>query len=194
MFGPVTWEGTSVRRRVGAAVVAAVIVFGAAGCGASDQGVGEAGAASPVAPASPRPEGTGPLAKEIVRVDLDGSAAAAGLPANAPAYAEGIPAGGGQASCAVAFNGLGHKSAPLDAHKLDAVVRELGAREWKQSQGRTERRGKDGAVGEARVLLSQRGWHMVAEYRLFGEGGVITLTALDDACMKQNGTGASPSS
>ncbi|MEV0993148.1 hypothetical protein [Streptomyces sp. NPDC049949] len=125
-------------------------------------------------------------------MDIDGSAAAAGVSGKVAEYAEGMSAGGGPASCAVAFKGLGSKSAPLDATGLDSVVRELGAREWKQSQARTERKGKDGVVGEARVLLSQRGWNMVAEYRLFGDGGVITLTALEDACMRQNGSTASP--
>ncbi|MFD5511961.1 hypothetical protein ACFWIB_29925 [Streptomyces sp. NPDC127051] len=126
-----------------------------------------------------------------MRTDLDASAAAAGVPANAPEDA-GAASAGGPSSCAVGFKGFGSKSAPVDVARLDAVVRGLRAREWQQPQERTECKGKDGAIGEARVLLKQRGWNMVAEYRAFGEGGVITLTAFDDACMKESGPGATP--
>ncbi|KPI15399.1 hypothetical protein OV450_2537 [Actinobacteria bacterium OV450] len=172
-------------RKIWTAAAAAVIALGAAGCGAGAGGAGEA-----AAPASPRPEGTGPLTKEVVRADIGDSAAAAGVPASALEYAPNRA--DGQPSCAVSAKGFGSKSASLDATSLDVAVRALGAREWRQSQGRTERKGKDGSIGEARVLLTQRGWSMVAEYRYFGEGGVITFTAFDDACMKQNGSGAGP--
>ncbi|MFF7679066.1 hypothetical protein [Actinacidiphila glaucinigra] len=68
-----------------AAVAVAVIALGATGCGASDTST-EAAAAPVLAPPQPRPKGTGPLTKEVVRTDLDTSAADAGIPANAPDF------------------------------------------------------------------------------------------------------------
>jgi hypothetical protein len=134
-------------------------------------------------PASPRPTGTGPLTKEVVRTDLDASAAAVGVPANAPEYARGYEDAsvGSRLSCGVGFKGFGSQATPVDAARLDAVVGELRERDWKQAGERTERKGVD-----ARVVLKQRGWTMVAEYRT-PEDGVITLVAIEDACMKKNG-------
>ncbi|MFJ7256901.1 hypothetical protein ACIQWV_31075 [Streptomyces sp. NPDC098085] len=174
------------------AVTIAVIALGAAGCGTSDVGTG--GAAAPVS-VSPRPKGTGPLTKEVVRTDLDASATAAGVPANAPEFArvyEGASAGSPQ-SCGVGFKGFGSKATPVDVARFEAVVGELRERDWQQPQERTERKGvDDGVIDEARAVLKQRGWTMVAEYRTSGEDGGITLMAFEDACMKKNGADAGP--
>ncbi|MFE9631373.1 hypothetical protein [Streptomyces sp. NPDC006463] len=179
------------RRTTWVTVAVAVIALGAAGCGTSGAG---AGVAAAPAPASPRPEGTAPLTKEVVRTDLDTSAAGAGVPANAPEYAR-VPedaSPGSPQSCSVAFKGFGTKTAQVDVARFKAVVSELRERDWQQLREPKERKGADGVIHEAQVFLTQRGWNMVAEYRNFQEGGAITLTAIDDACMKKNGADAGP--
>ena len=178
----------------------AVIALGAAGCGTNATGTGtgtgtSATAAPPSAArtVSPRPGGTGPLTKDVVRTDLDTSAAGAGLPANAPEFAgmnEDAPAGSPRA-CGVGYKGYSTKIAPVDTARFDKMVGELRGRDWQQSGERTERKGKDGAVFEARVVLKQRGWTVVTQYRALGQQGDITVMAYDDACMKKN-SGADP--
>ena len=74
------------RRMMWAAVAVAVMALGAAGCGTSDADTGVSAAPVTASP-QPRPASTGPLTKEVVRADLDTSAADAGLPANVPEYA-----------------------------------------------------------------------------------------------------------
>lgn len=131
---PGAWEGTTVNRMKRAVVAIAVIALGTGGCGESGTGTGTT--AAPVQ-ASPRPAGTGPLTKEVVRIDLDTSVAAVGVPANAPEYArpfEDAPAGS-PPSCAVAFRGIGDETAPLDFDRFKAVVGELRERDWQQSGG-----------------------------------------------------------
>ncbi|MFF3257007.1 hypothetical protein ACFYWP_39905 [Actinacidiphila glaucinigra] len=168
-----------------ATVAVAVIALGAAGCGASDSGT--EGAAAPVlAPPQPRPQGTGPLTKDVVRTDLDTSAADAGVPANAPEFGgmnEDAEAGSPR-SCALGFKGFGTKAAKVDVARWESVVGELRERDWQQAREPDKRRGPDGVVYDARVVLKQRGWTMVAEY-LSSQVGVITLLAYDDACMKK---------
>ncbi|MFD9421964.1 MULTISPECIES: hypothetical protein [unclassified Streptomyces] len=179
------------RRTKWATVAVAVIALGAAGCGTSD-----AGTEVDATPKSPRPKGTGVLTKEVVRTDLDTSAADAGVPANAPEYgrmSDDTPAGSASQSCSVAFKGFGTKTAPVDIARYEAVVGELRERDWQQPQERYERKdADDGVVNLARVVLNQRGWSVVAEYRTFQEDGVITLSAFDDACVKKNDADAGP--
>ncbi|MFE2236504.1 hypothetical protein ACFXA4_28620 [Streptomyces sp. NPDC059442] len=129
-----------------------------------------------------------------MRTDLDTSAADAGLPANAPEYAgsnENAPAGSPRA-CGVGYKGYGTKTSPVDTARFDKVVGELRDRDWQPSGERAERKGKDGAVFEVRVILKQRGWTVVTQYRALGDDGDISLMAYDDACMKQNGPGTGP--
>ncbi|MFD3546730.1 hypothetical protein ACFWUW_14160 [Streptomyces sp. NPDC058655] len=182
------------RRTKWAALAGAVIALAAAGCGT---GGGEAGTEEAAAsvPVSPRPAGAGPLTREVVRTDLDTSAAAAGVPATEPGAA-GVPErapAGSALSCVVAFKGFGSEAAPVDAARFGALTGELRKRGWQQTQKQTERKGvSDGAVHEARAVLTQRGWSMVAEYRTARESGVITLFAFDDACRERNGADAGP--
>ncbi len=114
-----------------AAVVMAVIAFGVAGCGAGDVGTDAA-----AAPASPRPEGTGPLTKEVVRTDLDTSAADAGVPANAPDFGgmnEDAEAGSPR-SCGLGFKGFATKATEVDVARWESVVAELRERDWQDAQ------------------------------------------------------------
>ncbi|MCX4681142.1 hypothetical protein OG413_38725 [Streptomyces sp. NBC_01433] len=189
------------RRTKWATVAVAAIALGAAGCGTSDAGTEAAGADVADAevaatPTSPRPKGTGLLTKEVVRTDLDTSAADAGVPANAPEYgrmSEGTPADSPPQSCGVAFKGFGTETTPVDVARYEAVVGELGERDWQQPQKRYERKNMDdGVINEARTVLNQRGWTVVAEYRTFQKDGVITLSAFEDACLKQYNDNAGP--
>ncbi|TXS20120.1 hypothetical protein EAO71_33015 [Streptomyces sp. ms191] len=171
-----------------AAVAVAVIALGATSCETSDTGSGAAAApASAARSASPRPAGTGPLTKDVVRADLDTSAADAGVPENAPDYArtfEDAPAGS-PPSCAVAFRAIGDEAAPLDFARFKAVVGALRAREWQQSGGLREHETLDGVIGDALAVLKQRGWTIDAKYEAAKEESMITLTAYDQACMKE---------
>lgn len=180
------------RRTKWAAAAAAVIALAAAGCGTSDAGTGTAAAPAPL---SPRPGGTGPLTKQSVRTDIDTSAADADIPANAPEFAtmnEDAPAGSPR-SCSLGFKGFGTKTTAVDVAHYEAVVRELHERDWQQAREPDNRRDPTGVIYEARVVLKQRGWTMVAEYRTVAERGVITLAAFDDACMeKQHSPASSP--
>lgn len=185
-----TGEGTSVFRTKWVAVATVVIALGAAGCGASDAGTGAA-----AAPASPRPKGSGPITREVVRTDLDTSAADADVPPNDPAYArmsEKKAAEGSPGSCGVGFKGFGTEATPVDVSRYEAVVSELRRRDWQQRGERTESKGDDGVILEARVLLEQRGWTLVTEYRTALDDGVITLMAFEDRCMKENAADAGP--
>lgn len=171
-----------------AAVAAAVIVLGAAGCGTGDAGTGAS-----ALPPSPRPKGTGLLTKEVVRADLDTSAADAGAPASVPEFAgmnEDAEAGSLR-SCGIGFKGFGTETTTVDVARYDAVVRELRERDWQPAQEPEKRKGKSGAIYDAHDLLKQRGWTMVAEYMDLGDG-VITLMAYDDACMKKIHANAGP--
>ncbi|MET9621956.1 hypothetical protein ABZZ37_14460 [Streptomyces sp. NPDC006464] len=163
------------------AIAAAVVVLGTAGCGT------DAGATA--APPSPRPAGTGPLSKQVVRTDLDGSAADAGAPANDPWVAgrdNAAPADSPQA-CTIAYKGFATETQPIEAAHLDRVVRELEERDWKQFGDRKERKAPDGVVFEAHAVLAQRGWRLLAEYRHSPANDVLTLSAFDDTCLKKNG-------
>ncbi|MFD5427241.1 hypothetical protein [Streptomyces sp. NPDC127084] len=163
------------------AATVTLIAFGVAGCGAGDAGTGAA---------SPRPEGTGPITKEVVRADIDTSLADVGLPTKEPEYVrlfENAAAGSPQ-SCSVDAKAFGSETAPVDIARYEALVGELRERAWQQSGERTEDKGRDGeALRAARVVLKQRGWSMRAEYRSSKSSGIVTVLALDDACMKQNG-------
>lgn len=162
-----------------AAVVTAVIALGATGCGGTGSG------AASVA-VSPRPQGTGPLTREVVRTDLDTSAAAAGAPATDPEWAETNENAqpGSLSSCVVAFRGYETDAAPLDHERFEATVRELGRRGWKKVGEPEQRKDKKGEVYTSRVLLDQRGWRVVAEYRDGPSGGTISLPAFEDACVE----------
>ncbi|WP_405851995.1 hypothetical protein OG361_04730 [Streptomyces sp. NBC_00090] len=129
-----------------------------------------------------------------MRIDLDTSVAAVGVPANAPEYArpfEDAPAGS-PPSCAVAFRGIGDETAPLDFDRFKAVVGELRERDWQQSGGLRERETLDGVIGEAHAILKQRGWTVSVQYGIAEKTSAITLTAYDEACMKRSGADASP--
>ncbi|WP_406363387.1 hypothetical protein [Streptomyces sp. NBC_01579] len=168
-------------------MAAAVIVLGAAGCGTGDAGTGAS-----TLPPSPRPKSTGLLTKEVVRADLDTSAADAGAPASVPEFAgmnEDAEAGSLR-SCGIGFKGFGTETTTVDVARYDAVVRELRERDWQPAQEPEPERRKDksGAIYVAHDLLKQRGWTMVAEYM----DQVITLMAYDDACMKKIHANAGP--
>ncbi|MEV6163019.1 hypothetical protein AB0L71_14020 [Streptomyces sp. NPDC052052] len=166
-------------------MAAATIVLGAAGCGTSDA---DAGVAATSAPAPPRPKGTGPLAKEVVRTDIDTSAADAGVPANAPDYGRTYEdaSDGSPQSCSVGFKGFSTKTTTVDIARYKAVLGELRERDWQQPQEQKEHKEvRDGVVHVARVPLKQRGWTMVVEYRASPVDNVITLAAFEDACMKK---------
>ncbi|SED48292.1 hypothetical protein [Streptomyces sp. TLI_105] len=175
------------RKRAAGAVLA--VGLGVAGCGAGDTGTGAS------APVPPRPAGTGPLAKEVVRADFDGSVADAGVPPNAPEYGETHrdAAAGSRLSCTVAFKGFGTEDTPVDLPRYRALVGELRERGWRKAgDGRGQEVAEDGTVHVAQEVFEQRGWTLVSEHRPWGDDGVITLLAFDDACMKKAGGGAGP--
>ncbi|MFF3212503.1 hypothetical protein ACFYYB_17765 [Streptomyces sp. NPDC002886] len=155
-----------------AAVMTAVIALGAAGCG-SGTGAGSS-------PVSPRPEGTGLLTREVVRADLDTSAAAAGAPANDPEWLSRSEESSAW-RCAVVFKGYGTEAEPVDVARFKATVRELDRRDWEDA-GESEERKDEDEVYVSRVLLDQRGWRIVAEYWGKPAGGIISLVAFDNAC------------
>ncbi|MBT2441825.1 hypothetical protein J7E93_17250 [Streptomyces sp. ISL-36] len=179
------------RTKWAAVAIAVIIALGAAGCGKSNTSTGAT--AAPVS-ASPRPKGTGPLTKEVVRTDLDTSLSDAGVPANDPEYAGTFEEGpaGSLPSCTVTFRSVGDETAPLDFARYKAVVGELRERDWQQSGGLREHENLDGVIGDALAILRQRGWTMDAQYGTAQEKSAITLTAYNDACMKKNGVDASP--
>ncbi|GGT26530.1 hypothetical protein GCM10010222_80420 [Streptomyces tanashiensis] len=174
-----------------AAVAIAVITLGAAGCSKSDASTGAI--AAPVS-ASPRPKGTGPLTKEVVRADLDTSLSDAGAAANDPEYARRLEEGPASSppSCVVVSRSIGNETTPLDFARYKAVVGELRERAWQQSGGLRERENLDGVIGDASATLRQRGWIINAQYGTAQEKSAITLMAYDDACMKKSGIDASP--
>ncbi|MEU6167193.1 hypothetical protein [Streptomyces tanashiensis] len=165
----------------------AAIMITVAGCGSGDGGVGEA-----KPPASPRPQGTGPLAKSVVQADLDTSVADAGVPANAPEYGENRAAESSPLSCGVYFKGFGTDTASVDLVRFEKLVGELRDRAWQQPGQRTERKDRDGAIGVAEVWLSQRGWRMSVEYRNPPDEGVITVKAYDIACLRKHNVDLKP--
>ncbi|MFD9303022.1 hypothetical protein ACFWCB_10155 [Streptomyces sp. NPDC060048] len=163
-----------------AAVAVVVIALGAAGCGG---GTGSGAASGPV---SPRPEGTGLLTREVVRTDIDTSAAAAGLPATDPEWRKmGEERKPGQ--CLVPFKGFYTEAVPADPARFEAAVRELGRRDWQDAGKKEQKKDKKGKVYEATIVLEQRGWRIVAEYREIH--GTIGLTAFDIACAQEQGLG-----
>ncbi|MFB7293700.1 hypothetical protein [Actinacidiphila glaucinigra] len=171
----------------------AVMALGAAGCGTGDAGT-EASASPVSASPQPRPAGTGPLTKEVVRMDLDSSAVDAGVPANVPEYGgmneDAEP--GSPRSCGLGFKGFATKTTRVDVARWEAVVRELRERDWQQDgEPETHKGDSSGKVFEVRVALKQRGWTLVASWDDVRDG-VITLNAFDDACMKTVGVDASP--
>lgn len=160
------------------AVVAALAALAATGCSGAS--------ASP----PPRPEGTGPLTKKVVRTDFDTSAADAGVPASVPDYAglnEGAEAGSLR-SCSIGFKAFGTDTAKTDSARFDAMVRELRERDWQPARKPERLKDKAGAVYVVQEVLKQRGWTTVAEYR----DGVITLLGFDDVCTKKRHAGAGP--
>ncbi|MER6695530.1 hypothetical protein [Streptomyces minutiscleroticus] len=129
-----------------------------------------------------------------MRTDLDASTADAGIPANRPEYARGYedaPADS-QRSCAVAFMGMHTETDPVDETHFKALIGELRERDWQQPRQQENSYANDGALASAQVVLKQRGWTVVARYQLASAGGGITLTALDEACMKKHDADADP--
>ncbi|MCX5405358.1 hypothetical protein OHA37_15860 [Streptomyces sp. NBC_00335] len=163
-----------------AVVVTAVIALGAAGCGSGT------GAGAKSGPVSPRPEGTGPLAREVVQTDIDTSAAAAGAPATDPDWRK-VGEESASGLCVVSFRGFFTEAIPADLARFDDTVRELGRRDWKDAGKKTQKKDKKGKVYESRVLLEQRGWRIVAEYQEIH--GTLGLTAFDTACAQEQGLG-----
>ncbi|MFE3069953.1 hypothetical protein [Streptomyces sp. NPDC059247] len=140
----------------------------------------------PVVTVVPRPPGTGPLPKDVVRADIDGSAANAGLPANARGSLTGDeddPAG--PLSCLVRFKSFHEESAPVDIPRYERMLSELGERGWKQRGERQERKALDGSDSQFTVVLEQRGWKLKTEYGTFGDGGTVDLMAIDEACAER---------
>ncbi|MCX4659122.1 hypothetical protein [Streptomyces uncialis] len=174
------------RARWAAAVAVAVVVVGAAGCGTGGSGAGAA-----VTPAPPRPKGTGPLPREVVRADLDTSAADADVPANEEFArdAAGVRPGTA-ASCSVALKAwtTDTTATPVDIARYDAAVRELRERDWRTHDQRV-RKTPDGETEYARMILKQRGWTLFTEFIGPGHDGQISLRAFEDACMKKVGAG-----
>ncbi|MFI5860548.1 hypothetical protein [Streptomyces sp. NPDC051546] len=125
-----------------------------------------------------------------MRTDLDTSAAAANAPATDPEWAstsEGAEPGS-LSSCVVAFKGFESDAAPLDHERFEATLRELGRRGWKQIEKPEQVKDKKGEVWTSKVLLDQRGWRIVAEYRDGPTGnGTISLPAFDNACVEAQG-------
>ncbi|AWZ09214.1 hypothetical protein DRB96_37605 [Streptomyces sp. ICC1] len=162
----------------------AVIALGAVSCGAGDTSVA----------VPSRPEGTGPLARDVVRTDLDTSAAAAGAPENDPDYLSMSEKASPDSvkSCAVVFKGFGTDAAPVDLDRFEATVHELRKRDWKQAGKPDQRKNKRGEVFNSKVILEQRGWRIVAEYMDPPKGGTVGLVAFDNACMKAHGSEAGP--
>ncbi|MEW1694826.1 hypothetical protein [Streptomyces sp. NPDC091278] len=173
-------------RKEGRAVLAALaVVLGAVGCGAE-------GTAAPVPLATvvPRPPGTGPLTKEVVRADLDGSAANARVPANSRgSLTKDVDDPASPLSCVVRFMGFHEESVPVDIPRYERVLSELGERGWKQRGERQERKAVDGSDSQFTVVLEQRGWRLKTEYRNIGDGGTVSLAAFDEACLKRTGGG-----
>ncbi|MEV3875056.1 hypothetical protein [Streptomyces sp. NPDC049906] len=170
------------RMKWAAAVAVAIIVVGTAGCG---RGGSEAGAA--VTPVPPRPQGTGTLSKEVVREDLDTSAADADIPADkefARGAANARP--GTPRSCSVSLKALSTDTTPISIARYDAAVRELRERDWHTHDQRV-RKTPDGTTDYARMILKQRGWTLFTEFMALGDDGQISLTAVEDACMKKTG-------
>ncbi|MER6115603.1 hypothetical protein [Streptomyces sp. NPDC001743] len=60
----------------------------------------------------------------------------------------------------------------------------LRERDWQPAKRPEEHNSEYAATYDGFDILKQRGWTMVATY-LDLKGGVITLTAFDDACMKK---------
>ncbi|MFI5666193.1 hypothetical protein [Streptomyces sp. NPDC051704] len=176
------------RRTKWAAAAMVFIGLGAVSCGTSDAGT----SGNAEIRVAPRPEGTGPLTKDFVRTDLEAAVTAAGLPANAPEYARGYeraPADS-QLSCAVGFMGSQDGTVKVDVARYEAVLRELGKRDWQQEKKPERREDKAGKVFDAKAGLGQRGWRLSAEYRTSENGGTVRLVAFDDACMKAHGAQA----
>ncbi|MFJ4773958.1 hypothetical protein ACIP88_33425 [Streptomyces uncialis] len=147
------------RSKWAAAVAVAVIVAGAAGCGVDGSGAGAA-----VTPAPPRPKGTGTLPEEVVRADLDTSAADADVPANEEFAREAADARPGTPrSCSVALQAWATDTAatPVDIARYDAAVRELRERDWRTHDQRVHKT-PDGETDYARMILKQRGWTLFA--------------------------------
>ncbi|MFJ7423427.1 hypothetical protein ACIQXD_33195 [Streptomyces uncialis] len=174
------------RAKWAAAVAVAVVVVGAAGCGTSGSGAGAA-----VTPAPPRPKGTGTLPEEVVRADLDTSAADADVPANEEFAREaaGVPPGTA-ASCSVPLKAwvTDTTATPINIARYDAAVRELRERDWRTHDQRV-RKTPDGETEFARMILKQRGWTLFASFMGPGDDGEISLRAVEDACMKKVGAG-----
>lgn len=167
-----------------AAAVVVAIVTGAAGCGVSGSGTGTA-----VIPAPPRPQGTGTLPKEVVRADLDTSAADARVPVNEEAARQAANARPGTPrSCGVSLRAWTTDTVamPVNVARYDAMVRELRERGWRTHDQRV-RKTPDDRTGYARTILKQRGWTLFTDFIGPGEEGIISLTAVENACMKKIG-------
>ncbi|KAA6217396.1 hypothetical protein [Streptomyces filamentosus] len=178
------------KRGAASAALAVLLVLGAAGCGATDE--------APEVPVPPRPAGTGPLTKDVVRADVDGSVAVAGLPRNAEDYGrhsdEGVdaPEGSGfggslPGRCLLGLKSFHEESAPVDLSRYDKLLDALREREW-QPVGERRNRAYEEVVNLSEQSFRQRGWLLRTDFRLQGErGGVITLNAYDEACVGKSG-------
>ncbi|MEU3399163.1 hypothetical protein [Streptomyces filamentosus] len=183
------------KRGAAAAALAVLLALGAAGCGAAD--------GTPEVPVPPRPAGTGPLTKDVVRADVDGSVAVAGLPRNAEEWGrradEGIDPPEGSSfgfslpgRCLLSLKSFHEESAPVDLSRYDKLLDALREREW-QPAGERRNRAYEEVVNLSEQSLRQRGWLLRTDFRLQGErGGVITLNAYDEACVRKAGIRQSP--
>ncbi|MGX2996110.1 hypothetical protein JNUCC64_17810 [Streptomyces sp. JNUCC 64] len=166
-------------------VAVAVIALGVTGCGADD------GDGGPGADLEPRPKGTGPLDKQVVRTDIETSTADAGAPKSHPDFSrmtKAVPVGSPQ-SCYVGYKGIGAGKTPVGVEQYDAVLDGLRAREWRTTKDQ-KGYGKDGAtVGDATTALAQRDWTLVVELMSYGDpkDGVLTIVAYENRCVARHG-------
>ncbi|MFD4377475.1 hypothetical protein [Streptomyces sp. NPDC058486] len=159
------------------AALAVAASLATAGCGA-----GEPQKGAPV-PVPPRPAGTGPLTKDVVRADVEGALKAADAPPDEREFAERIEKEM-LLGCAVYYKGFGDGEHPADLALYEAVVDGLGERAW-----RFAKNGNQYEAVNPQEVFKQRGWTLVAEFRSgVGDGeGTLGVVAYDDACMEKTG-------
>ncbi|MEU2503597.1 hypothetical protein ABZ621_02690 [Streptomyces sp. NPDC007863] len=171
------------KRRAATTALTAVLALGAAGCWAAADEAPEA------APVPPRPAGSGPLTKDVVRADVDGAVRAADAPPGLPDQAG--PGDRDPAGCTIVYRGFAEKDVPADITRYEALKDALRARAWtyvRKGPGQDERGGE---VHHAQEIFKQRGWTLVTTYYqgVEKEDDQIGVLALDDVCAKKSGLG-----
>ncbi|MEU3607215.1 hypothetical protein AB0E83_17485 [Streptomyces sp. NPDC035033] len=166
--------------RAASAALAVVLALGAAGCGAGDE-------PAKAAPLPPRPAGTGPLTKDVVRADVDGAVEAAEAPPGDREFSAGMEER--LQGCAVHYKGFGDEEHPGELARYEAVTAALRERAWRFAKKGNQHEERDGKVFSAQEVFTQRGWTLVAEFRPGAEEGRGTfgIVAYDDACLERTG-------